>query len=124
MSGFMTLLAVAGAAALGIRLFRSLGWSVLSAAQYALAANVAENSARRGDLTRMQEGKVMEARARAARFRAMGTAAFWGIWIALPLALGVYVAEAYALAAPLWLIPTMRRSAPDSADDAEPGRGA
>ena len=97
-------LAIAGGAALGLRLFRSTGRVILNAAELAAADGVAEAGARRGDVTRMQEGRLIQKAARAARARALRSALFWLVWLVLPLAFG-YLSIAYAFAAPLWLLP-------------------
>jgi hypothetical protein len=107
-------LAMLGAAALAFRLFRSVGRTVLRAAEAAAAQGLADASARRGDLTGMQEGHDRVRRARSSRRRAGLAAAVWLLWLALPLAFGA-LPLAYALAAPLWLVPESRptESTPD-----------
>lgn len=110
------LLAVAGAAALFLRLFRSAGRVALRAAEAAAASGIAKNSAMRGDVTRMQEGQEIERRAKAARRRATGAAAFWLLWLAVPLALG-HAREAYAVAASLWLLPGGRKATIQKSDE-------
>ncbi|MEX0911869.1 MAG: hypothetical protein WD737_03375 [Gemmatimonadota bacterium] len=101
MAGFLALL---GGAALVLRLLRSVARVVLNAAEIAAAGGVAEAGARRGDLTAMSEGREAGKAARSARLRNVAASGLFLVWLALPLALG-FALEAYALAAPLWLIP-------------------
>lgn len=98
----LVLLAVAGAAALGERLFRAIVRVLLTTAETAAASGIAESSARRGDLTRMQEGAQVARKARAARLQSALLAVVWLLWLAVPLALELLPAG-YAAAAPLWL---------------------
>ncbi len=107
-------LAIIGGFALGVRLFRSTGRVVLSSAELAAATGVAEASARRGDLTRMQEGRRVASEVRKVRARAAQTALLWLFWLVIPLAFEL-LPTGYAIAAPLWLFRgrPMRAGIPD-----------
>jgi hypothetical protein len=109
LGGLVGLLALLGAVAIVLRLLRAMGRATLRAAELAPAAGAAEASARRGDITGMTESRNAEARARAARRRDTLLALAWLAWLVLPLLLGAPL-EAYALAAPLWLLPGQARS--------------
>jgi hypothetical protein len=103
-SALLWVLAVMGGAALLSRLFRSAARLALGAAEVAAASGMAESSARRGDLTRMEEGREFARRARVYRRKQGLVTTFWLLWLAVPLAVG-YTAEAYAVAAALWFAP-------------------
>jgi hypothetical protein len=105
LGGLVALLALVGGLALARRLFGALGRAVLSAAEMAAASGSADVGARRGDLTAMAEGKEAERRAGASRRRSLAAAAAYVTWLVVPLVLGG-AAEAYAVAAPLWLLPS------------------
>lgn len=117
LTGTVGFLALLGVVALGLRLAGSVGRVLLGSAEAAAARSMAETSARRGDLTALSEARSVVERGKARRRRALLTAAGWAVWITLPLAIGG-VREAWALAAPLWLLsrpkassgPTARRS--------------
>jgi hypothetical protein len=103
LEGAVRLLATAGALALLLRLIRAAGRAALRTADLAAAAGVAEVSARRGDLTRLGEGRAAQKRARLGLRRAIASAGMWLGWLVIPLLLGG-LPEAYVLAAPLWLL--------------------
>lgn len=103
----VALLAVAGGLALAVRLTRTGLRLALRAAEIARASGLAEASARRGDLTGMAEGKAAARRARRQRVRDRGMALLWLGWVVIPLVLG-WMPAGYALAAPLWLLPSPR----------------
>src|SRR5688572_2875381 len=99
--GFLTLL---GAAALMLRLARSTVAVMLMAAAVAAASGMEQASARRGDLTSLTEARMKLRGARMRRRRQMILALAWGSWLAIPFVAG-WGREAFALAAPLWLLP-------------------
>ena len=107
-SALLGLLAAVGIVGLILRLFRSVGRLALRTAELAAASGMTESSARRGDVTRMQEGREIQRRARAARRRTAVAVAVWLSWLAVPPMVG-YALEAYALAATLWLLPASRK---------------
>ncbi|HUE96866.1 MAG TPA: hypothetical protein VMN39_09410 [Longimicrobiaceae bacterium] len=104
LGGFVGFLALLGGVALALAFFRSMGRVVLGAAEEAAAAGLADASARRGDLTGLSEAREARHEARAARRRSVLVSGAFAMWIVVPLALGG-VREAWALAAPLWLLP-------------------
>lgn len=106
-NGLLTVLAVAGAAALVLRLARSIGRMLLASAALAAARSGGEASARRGDLTGMQEGKTSEKRARGAAATAGAASVVWILWLVVPIPLDLLPA-AYAAAAALWILPGRR----------------
>lgn len=116
---FLFILAVLGAAALAVRFFGAVTRVLLSTAEATAAETVARSSARRGDLTRMQQGQRVEERARGERGRALGAAIVWLLWLGVPLAFDL-VPAAYAMAAPLWLIPRRRVGPEPGTSNAEP----
>jgi hypothetical protein len=105
----VTVLALVGALALARRLFGAAGRAVLSAAEMAAASGHAQAGARRGDLTALSEGRAAERRAGSVRRRSGLAVGGYLLWLVLPLVLGSVV-EAYAIAAPLWLLPAPSRS--------------
>jgi hypothetical protein len=105
LTGVVGFLALLGVVALALRLFRSLARMVLVAAEIASASAMTEASVRRGDLTGMAEAREAERRARVGRRWNFAATLFWVAWLTLPLAAGV-AATFYALAAPLWLVPS------------------
>ncbi|HET7275522.1 MAG TPA: hypothetical protein VFI91_10205 [Longimicrobiaceae bacterium] len=104
MSTLLTALALAGVLALLFRIVRSGARLALSAAETAAAGGLAEVSARHGDLTAMTERRIAQQRARVARRKGALWMILWLTWLILPLFLG-WAEEAFALAAPLWLLP-------------------
>ncbi len=113
MSVILTGLALAGALALLSRIVRSGARLALSASEAAAASGLAEVSARRGDLTAMTERRIAEKKARTHRRMGALELAFWIAWLVIPLIVG-WAEVAFALAAPLWLLPKapLRRSPP------------
>lgn len=102
--GGVQLLAGLGVLALAVRLGTALGRFLLGAAEIAAARSSIDTSARRGDLTSMQEGREAVQAGRRLRINSVVLAVLWTVWIAVPPFIGV-AAEAWALAAPLWLLP-------------------
>jgi len=103
----LTILAAAGVLAIVVRLVRAVGAVLLATALLVTARSAGETSARRGDLTSMQEGKGAERQAKTARTVATLTGLFWLVWLVAPLPLG-FVPWGYAIAAPLWMLPSRR----------------
>jgi hypothetical protein len=98
------LLAPIGAAALLSRLGRALLRVALRAAEVTAAKGLVEIGMRRGDLTGLAERRVAERSARRSRRRELAAGAFWALWMVVPL-FTHWALEAYAVAAPLWLLP-------------------
>ena len=112
LQGLSAALAVVGAAALGVRFLRSALRVLLQAADVTAAESMAEISARRGDLTTLAERRADERQARQGRRRDGVVALLWLLWLLVPAAAG-WASIAYALAAPVWLLPSRPlRSAP------------
>jgi hypothetical protein len=104
LTGLVTLMSVAGAAALVIRLVRSALRLALRAAEATAAAGLADVSARRGDITGMMERRAAEQGARRERRGALLLALLWLLWLVVPVFAG-WAREAFAVAAVLWLAP-------------------
>lgn len=105
MSALVTLLALTGFAALLLRALRFALRVALHTAEVTAASGLAEVSQRRGDLTALAERRAAAARARRSRGRDALRLAAWTVWLVIPAFTDVS-REAYALAAPLWLLPT------------------
>lgn len=103
MEAILLLLAVVGAAAILRSLARTVLRLGLSAAEESTASGLAEVSARRGDLTGLAERSDVAKSARRRRRRDLLLSGMWLAWLAVPPFLG-WAGEAYALAAPLWLV--------------------
>ena len=101
--GLTSVLALFGAVAIFLRMMRGALSLALRTAEIASAGGMAEASARRGDLTGLSEANSAIARAKGARTRKFLTTLGWGLWLVVPLAMG-WVPEAWAVAAPLWLL--------------------
>src|SRR5690606_10475277 len=117
LEGTVGFLALLGAVALVLRGVRSALALVLRAAELASASGMAEASARRGDITSLEDARRIMGEVRARRRQNGLVTAGWIAWLVVPLALG-WLPEAWALAAPLWLLP---RSSQASAGAAPPG---
>ncbi len=104
----LALLAMAGAVAILLRLFRALLRMGVTAAGKAAVSGMAELSARRGDLTGVAERRAQEMELGGARRRSVLRTAGWLALLIVPLILGV-AREVYALAALLWVVPRRRR---------------
>lgn len=104
LTALVTLLALAGCAALVLRLVRTVGRLALRAAEATAAAGLAEVSARRGDVTGMIERQSAVKSARRDRRGAMGAVGLWLAWLVVPV-FGGWAREAFALASLLWLVP-------------------
>ncbi|CAN5616222.1 hypothetical protein BH23GEM6_BH23GEM6_23570 [soil metagenome] len=109
LSPVLFLLAFAGGAALVYRSVGGLFRLALRASQETAAAQLAEVSARRGDLTEMAERRRAAEAARRDRRRVTVVTLFWMLWLAVPLILG-WAPTAFAVAALLWLLPPPTRS--------------
>lgn len=103
MNVLVGLLALLGGAALFVRLLRAGGRFALHAAEAAAASGRADAGARRGDVTAIIDGRATLEREQGAMRRWALIGALFLLWFAVPLALGV-AAQAWALAAPLWLL--------------------
>ena len=97
------LLSFAGGAALLLLLARGALRYALDSAEVIASAGLAEVSARRGDLTGMTERRSAERAARRARQGTLLLTLLWLVWLIGPLLLG-WAREAYAAAAPLWML--------------------
>lgn len=102
--GIVDLLAAIGVVALAVRLGTALGRFMLGSAEIVAARSSIETNARRGDLTAMQEARQSVAEGRKLRVNSALLAVLWVLWIAIPPFLEIR-GEAWALAAPLWLLP-------------------
>ena len=99
----MVVLALGGAGAILRSLVRTVLRLGLGAAEETAAVTMAEQSARRGDLTGLAERREMAIRARRNRRRDLLLSGLWLAWLVLPPFLGP-ASQIYALAAPLWLV--------------------
>lgn len=99
----VVVLAVVGIAAILRALVRTVLRLGLTAAEESTASGLADVSARRGDLTGLAERSEAAKSARRRRRRDLFLSALWLGWLAVPPFLG-WAGEAYALAAPLWLV--------------------
>lgn len=97
-------LAIAGAFALVVRLFRSVARLGITAAEESVVSGVAETSARRGDLTSLMENQARARALRRARLLEFGWAGGYIALLAVPAITGVAPA-AYAASSLLWLLP-------------------
>lgn len=102
--GIVDLLAAVGVVALAVRLGTALGRFMLGSAEIVAARTAIDTSARRGDLTSMQEARQSVLAGKRLRVRSIILAALWTAWIAIP-PFAEMAGEAWALAAPLWLLP-------------------
>jgi ribose/xylose/arabinose/galactoside ABC-type transport system permease subunit len=98
------LLAVVGAVALVYRAVRAIARLVVSLAESTAASGMAEVSARRGDVTAMEENRATERAARRRQWRDVLAVGLWVGWLLLPPMAG-WAAVPYAAAAVLWLLP-------------------
>jgi hypothetical protein len=110
MAGVALFLAAMGVGALVLRLGRAGMRLALRVAEVTAAKGLVEISLRRGDLTALAERRTAERAARRGRGREAAIAGLWGLWLLVPL-FTPWAVEAYAVAAPLWLLPgaTARR---------------
>lgn len=99
------ILAVIGGAALVFRLIASALRVVIWWAHAAAAGAQVERTTRRGDVTGIGESRTAAAAARRKRREAAGATLLWLVWLIAPPAFGL-LREGYAIAAPLWLLPT------------------
>lgn len=101
----VVVLAIVGAVALLSRAFRSTLRLLLRTGEVTAASGLVEISLRRGDLTTLEERRSQERRARLRRRRDGLLSLLWVAWLLVPIA-GGWLPGAYALAAPLWLLPS------------------
>lgn len=104
LGGLVVGLAVLGGIALFVRLARSVARVMLDVAESTAADGIIEASARRGDLTALEEARKVASTARLRRRRNIAIVVGWALWFAVPLAFGLLPA-AWSIAAPLWLLP-------------------
>lgn len=104
LEGTVGFLALLGAVALGLRAARSGIRFVLHTAEIASVAGTADASARRGDITGLEDARTALGIARVKRRLNVAVTLGWASWLLVPLVLGG-LPEAWALAAPLWLLP-------------------
>jgi hypothetical protein len=97
-------LAIAGGFALTHRLVRALLRLGLAAAQRSAVSGYTELSARRGDLTALEERRDVLRRVDNLRRRQLLASGAWVFLLVLPPVLGVTL-HAYAAASALWLLP-------------------
>jgi hypothetical protein len=102
MKTLVVILAFVGAAAILRGLARTSLRLGLRAAEETTAAGMAEVSARRGDITGLAERQQAAREARRHRRRDLLLSLVWLLWLVIPPFTG-WAAQAYALAAPLWL---------------------
>lgn len=104
MDSLIFLIAAVGVGALVSRLLRMMLRLGLRAAEVTATSGLAEISARQGDLTSLAERRAALARARRQARRDLLLSLLWLAWLVVP-AFAPWTREAYALAAPLWLLP-------------------
>jgi hypothetical protein len=97
-------LAVLGGVALGYRLLRRLVGFGLAFAEATAASQLAEISARRGDLTTLAERQANEQVARRRQWTDIAFAVLYLLWLIVPL-FTEWTQPLYAAASPLWLLP-------------------
>lgn len=102
MQTLVIVLAFVGVAAILRGLARTALRLGLRAAEATTAAGMAEVSARRGDITGLAERQQAAREARRHRRRDLLFSLAWLVWLVVPPFTG-WAAQAYALAAPLWL---------------------
>jgi hypothetical protein len=113
-SALFAVLGIVGAVALVLRVFRSIGGTLLATAGLAAARAGGDTSANRGDVTGMLEGRAAERRARATLVKAVVGGAAWLLWLVAPIPLDL-IPGAYAAAAILWFFPGRRPGPPAEA---------
>ncbi len=104
MSTLLGVLAILGGAALVYRLIRTLLRVGIAAVEATAASNLAEVSARRGDLSLLAERRETEQSARRSGLQNGLLAILWFLLLVLPLVLG-WAREVYAIASLVWLLP-------------------
>ncbi|HET6229110.1 MAG TPA: hypothetical protein VFE05_03465 [Longimicrobiaceae bacterium] len=104
MEAVLPLLAIAGGAAVGFRLLRSVVRFGITLAEGTAITGLAEVSARRGDLTTLAEHRDLQRTVRRARRREALRLAAWFLVLVVPVALAV-ATPVYAAAALLWFVP-------------------
>jgi len=97
-------LAVLGILGLAVRLVRSIARLVLSFAEVTAASGLAEVSARRGDLTTLDEQRAIERAARQRQWSDLLFIVLWLGWLFVPPLVSL-AQPLYAAAAPLWFLP-------------------
>ncbi|HEX7051998.1 MAG TPA: hypothetical protein VF188_17450 [Longimicrobiales bacterium] len=119
MQAALDFFAILGIAAVAWRIVRAVFRAARQGVDAFLAGEVAKTRERRGDVTGMDDAEAHAARARRARWRALGAVVFWSAVLALPALLPTEAAPIYAAYALLWLLPG---KAPRRTDIAPYGR--
>ncbi|HEX6307771.1 MAG TPA: hypothetical protein VFZ69_06245 [Longimicrobiales bacterium] len=109
----LVLLAVAGIAAVVLRLLRALFAALRGGVDAFLARDVADTRAQRGDLTGLDEASGAARAARRYRLLALGQALIWVVLLIVP-ELTPWPAPLYASYSLLWLLPRPTRHAPSA----------
>lgn len=104
MASLIFLLAAIGVGALVSRLLRMMLRLGLRAAEVTATSGLAEISARQGDLTALAERRAALTRVRRQTRIDLLLTLLWLTWLVVP-AFMPWTRQAYALAAPLWLLP-------------------
>ncbi|HEX6134858.1 MAG TPA: hypothetical protein VFZ24_12895 [Longimicrobiales bacterium] len=107
------LLAIAGVAAVVLRLVRALFAALRGGVDAFLAGDVADTRAQRGDLTGLGDARAAAAVARRYRWLALGRASIWVVLLVAP-ELTPWPAPLYASYSLLWLLPRPTRHAPSA----------
>ena len=110
MSTAITLLGAAGVLAVGLRLLRALFFALRGGVDAVVARDVAENRARRGDITGLGDAQVAVRQARRRRLAALGVASLWIGLLVVPV-LTPWPGMLYAAYSLLWLLPRRRTAA-------------
>jgi hypothetical protein len=108
LSTVLGVLALVGVLGILARLARAGLRLGITAAEAAAANGLAEASARRGDLTALDERRRQAAELRRTRRARLAVAAGWAALLVVP-AFTPWGREAYAAASLLWLLPRARR---------------
>lgn len=103
METLVVVLAIAGVGAILRALARTVLRLGIGAAEETAAASMAEASARRGDLTGLAERQRAARMARRHRRTDVLLSIAWLAWLVVP-PFAEIAAQAYAFAAPLWLV--------------------
>jgi hypothetical protein len=104
MSTALTLLGVAGVAAVLLRLVRALFLALRGGVDAFLARDVADTRAQRGDITGLDEAHGAARDARRRRLAALGVASLWAGLLIVPV-LTPWPRMLYATYSLLWLLP-------------------
>lgn len=108
MNFLVSLLAVAGFLAVLVRAGRALFVALWRGVDAFLARDLEQARAQRGDLTGLEEARVVRAGARRRRVVALSLAGLWIALLVVPI-LTASPTAVYALYSVLWLLPRRRR---------------